>query len=81
MVAGPIGTYFMTVHSIFQGLSATGTLQEWKFTKGADSGNSTWAGATAAIVANIVLIAYVMVSIKDDQSEKLAIEEKIIKGQ
>ena len=49
--------------------------------KDADSGNSTWAGATAAIVANIVLIAYVVVAMKDDESEKLALEEKIRKGQ
>ncbi|KAL8902109.1 MAG: hypothetical protein Q9192_000176 [Flavoplaca navasiana] len=38
-------------------------------------GNSTWAGATAAITANLVLIAYVVVAMKEDQSDKIAAEE------
>jgi len=32
-------------------------------------------------MANIVLIAYVIVAMKEDQSEKLASEEKARKGQ
>ncbi|KAL8874607.1 MAG: hypothetical protein Q9174_000070 [Haloplaca sp. 1 TL-2023] len=39
-------------------------------------GSSTWAGATAAVTANLVLIAYVIVAMKEDQSEKIAAEEK-----
>lgn len=34
-------------------------------------GNSTFAGATAAIMANVVLIAYVVVAMREDQSEQL----------
>ncbi|KAK3178763.1 vacuolar ATPase assembly integral membrane protein vma21 [Lepraria neglecta] len=62
MIAGPIGTYFLTLNTIFRG-------------------NSTWAGATAAIMANVVLIAYVIVAMKEDESDKLAAEEKARKGQ
>ncbi|RKF64092.1 Vacuolar ATPase assembly integral membrane protein vma21 [Erysiphe neolycopersici] len=32
-------------------------------------GNSTYAGATAAIVANLVLVAYIIVAFKEDQDE------------
>ena len=39
-------------------------------------GNATFAGATAAIMANIVLIAYVVMAMKEDQSERLEEEER-----
>lgn len=39
-------------------------------------GNSTFAGATAAIIANVVLIAYVVVAMKEDQSDRLAAEQR-----
>ncbi|KAL8813607.1 MAG: hypothetical protein Q9223_000249 [Gallowayella weberi] len=73
MVAGPIGVYFMTLNTVFRGPFLINLSRMIKVENVA--GNSTWAGATAAIVANVVLIAYVVVAMKEDQSEKLAAEE------
>jgi len=35
----------------------------------------------AAIMANVVLVAYVIVAMREDQSECLAEEEKVRKGE
>ena len=44
-------------------------------------GNSTFAGATAALMANVVLVAYVVVAMKEDESEKRVAENKARKGE
>ncbi|KAK7745352.1 vacuolar ATPase assembly integral membrane protein vma21 [Cytospora paraplurivora] len=51
MIVVPIGSYFVTVNTVF-------------------NGNSTWAGATAAIMANVVLVAYVIVAMREDQGDQ-----------
>ncbi|QUC18418.1 uncharacterized protein UV8b_02659 [Ustilaginoidea virens] len=51
MIVVPIGSYFLTVHSVFKG-------------------NSSLAGGLAALLANVVLISYVVVAMKEDDSER-----------
>lgn len=64
--------YFLTVNTVFRGQSSS-----FQTAPGVEivAGNSTWAGATAAITANLVLIAYVVVAMKEDQSDKIAAEQ------
>jgi len=45
-----------------------------------DEGNSTFAGATAAVMANVVLVAYVVVAMREDQSDAIEAAEKEKKG-
>ncbi|KAL7790418.1 hypothetical protein V8C37DRAFT_384319 [Trichoderma ceciliae] len=50
MIVIPIGSYFMTVHTVF-------------------NGNSSLAGGMAAVLANVVLISYIIVAMKEDQTD------------
>ncbi|OAA39731.1 Vacuolar ATPase assembly integral membrane protein VMA21-like domain protein [Metarhizium rileyi] len=52
MIVVPIGSYFLTVHTVFKG-------------------NSSLAGGLAALLANVVLISYVIVAMKEDDSSRL----------
>ncbi|KAJ9641152.1 vacuolar ATPase assembly integral membrane protein vma21 [Knufia peltigerae] len=62
MVCVPIGSYFLTLHTIF-------------------GGKAVWAGALAAIMANVVLIAYIIMAMREDQSEKAEAGNKRKKAQ
>lgn len=44
-------------------------------------GNATYAGGFAAVMANVVLVAYVVVAMKEDQSDRLEAEQKAKKGE
>ncbi|KAI1213774.1 VMA21-like domain-containing protein [Annulohypoxylon truncatum] len=57
MVVMPIGSYFLTVNTVFRG-------------------NSTYAGGLAAIMANVVLVGYVIVAMNEDQSDQLEAKKK-----
>ncbi|KAF4122596.1 VMA21-like domain [Geosmithia morbida] len=50
MIFIPIGSYFLTVNTIFKG-------------------NASYAGGLAAILANVVLVGYIIVAMNEDQAE------------
>lgn len=73
MVAAPISMYFLTVNSIFSGeLSDPLVIHPVAVIDTGEKGNSTFAGATAAVTANIVLFAYIIVAWREDQGERAA---------
>ncbi|KAJ4173482.1 vacuolar ATPase assembly integral membrane protein vma21 [Fusarium falciforme] len=51
MIVLPIGSYFLTVNTIFRG-------------------NSSFAGGFAAVMANVVLVAYIVVAMKEENAEQ-----------
>lgn len=51
------------------------------FTLNVMLGKAVWAGALAAIMANVVLIAYIIMAMREDQSEKAEAGNKRKKAQ
>ncbi|QPC75775.1 hypothetical protein HYE68_006527 [Fusarium pseudograminearum] len=64
MVFIPIGSYFLTVNTVFNGKSLHTFLC------------IRIQGGLAAVLANVVLIGYIIVAMKEDQSDQLKAENK-----
>ena len=84
MICIPIGSYFLSVNTVFGGKSVV-VLQTAIYWYGLvtklSSGNATYSGAFAAFMANVVLIAYIIVAMREDESDKIEAEERLKKAQ
>ena len=60
MVVAPISVYFLIANVLMN----------------SSKSSNTWAGAAAALTANIVLVGYIVVAIREDQDEQRPIEQR-----
>ena len=83
MIVVPIGSYFLTVNTIFAGKLRCGFVLGPAQTKWLNllTGNATYSGGFAAIMANVVLVAYIIVAMREDQTDQIEAEEKRKKAQ
>jgi hypothetical protein len=77
MIILPIGSYFATVHTIFKGIFDLIPLTHSRSLTRPTLGNSTYAGALAAVMANVVLIGWVIVAMNEDQTDAIEAAKKL----
>ena len=75
MVILPLGSYFLSLNTLFNGTQPSplpNMLSCIRRVLNGTPGNTTWSAATAAIVANLVLAAFVVQALGEDRSDKRA---------
>jgi hypothetical protein len=73
MIVLPIGSYFLTVNTIFRGMALLSSARCRHHHVSANHslpGNSSFAGGFAAVMANVVLVAYIIVAMKEENVEQ-----------
>lgn len=63
----PIGSYFVTLNHLYEGACTFDTCPHTTTHAACRSGNATYAGITAAVVANLVLGAYIAAALAEDR--------------
>ncbi|EEH48097.2 uncharacterized protein PADG_04181 [Paracoccidioides brasiliensis Pb18] len=89
MVCAPLGVYFGTVNRVFEGafnsiqsISNTFhfTIQPHPNANTQRLGNSTYAGAYAAVTANLVVLGYILMAIWEDSGAEKSRKGDVVKG-